>query len=239
MQPPFLIGNWKMKLSVKESIALARGLAGANVLNFSGTVVVCPSFTALAGVKEALGSTNIFLGAQDVGLEERGAETGAVSVLQLVDLGCKYVIVGHSERRYFFGETDEQVQAKVAVLLKHDVVPIVCVGETAKERATGETEAVLRRQVKAAMQAVEDEDIIIAYEPVWAISPNPPAVASEVLPMLDIIRSVAGADNTVIYGGSVSADNIREYVGENAYAGALVGSESLQADTFLAMLAKL
>lgn len=247
MQTPFLIGNWKMKLSVAESLILADDLMAGLPAVLPVTVVVCPSFVAIPQIAWATKNSPLTLGAQDVAIADIGALTGEVSAGQLAEVGCKYVIVGHSERRRLFGETDALVRAKVERVLDHGMTPIVCIGETAEERAANKTEEVLRRQLQIVLHNLDlgDKHFIVAYEPVWAISPNPPAEAKDVLPFLALIKeaiaaevgeAVASEQCAVIYGGSVSAQDVAEYVGPEKYNGALVGSESLVAKHFLHIL---
>lgn len=210
-------------------------------------VVVCPPFTALDAVREALRGSNIELGAQNMHWEEEGAFTGEISPLMLRNLGCMYVILGHSERRTYFGETDETVNRKVKSAIANGLLPIICVGETLDERDAGKTEEVVVRQTKAALSGVKTngaERIVIAYEPVWAIGTGRTASADEANRVIHIIRqSVAEVFNERIaqevriqYGGSVKPQNIADFLGQPEIDGALVGGASLDAASFAAIV---
>jgi len=206
-------------------------------------VVVCPPFTALDAVREALRGSNIEIGAQNMHWEEEGAFTGEVSPLMLKSLGCMYVILGHSERRTYFGETDESVNRKVKSAMANGLLPIICVGETLEEREGGKTEEVVVRQTKAALAGVKTngaERIVMAYEPVWAIGTGRTASVDEANRMIRIIRqAVAEVFNERIaqevriqYGGSVKPQNIADFLGQPEIDGALVGGASLDAGSF-------
>ena len=210
-------------------------------------VVVCPPFTALDAVREALRGSNIELGAQNMYWEEEGAFTGEISPLMLRNLGCTYVILGHSERRTYFGETDEGVNRKVKSALANGLLPIICVGETLEQRDAGKTEEVVVRQTKAALSGVKTngaERIVIAYEPVWAIGTGRNASADEANRVIHLIRqSVAEVFNERIaqevriqYGGSVKPQNIADFLGQPDIDGALVGGASLDAASFAAIV---
>jgi triosephosphate isomerase (TIM) len=245
---PLVAGNWKLYKSLAESVelaqAVARGVGSAGVPE----VVVAPVFTALAKVSEVLAGTTLGLAAQNVFWETQGAFTGEVGPLQLADLGCRYGIVGHSERRQFFAETDETVQRRTAALLRQGIRPIVCVGEVLAERESGKAEAVVVRQLRAALAGIEPEDasqVVVAYEPVWAIGTGKNAQPSDAQQMHAAVRAtvaelygapLAGALR-VLYGGSVKADNAKALLAEPDVDGALVGGASLQADSFCAIVA--
>jgi len=210
-------------------------------------VVVCPPFTALDAVREALRGSNIELGAQNMYWEEEGAFTGEISPLMLRNLGCTYVILGHSERRTYFGETDEGVNRKVKSALANGLLPIICVGETLEQRDAGKTEEVVVRQTKAALSGVKTngaERIVIAYEPVWAIGTGRNASADEANRVIHLIRqSVAEVFNERIaqevriqHGGSVKPQNIADFLGQPDIDGALVGGASLDAASFAAIV---
>jgi len=240
-------GNWKMSKTVDEAVTLVTDLKGLVKDVTDVEIVVCPPFTALSAVREALRGSNIELAAQNMHWEDEGAFTGEVSPVMLRNLGCKYVILGHSERRTYFGETDEWVNRKVKSALSHGLLPIICVGETLKEREEGKTEEVVTRQTKAALDGIKTngaERIVIAYEPVWAIGTGRTASADEANRVIRIIRSVVAevfnsriADEIRIqYGGSVKPGNAGELFRQSDIDGALVGGASLKAADFAAIV---
>jgi triosephosphate isomerase len=242
-----IVGNWKMH----GTLATARALAGAvreGCRALAGVRVgVCPPYTALAAVGEVLAGSGILLGAQDAHWETAGAFTGAVSVGQVADAGAQLVILGHSERRQLFGETDETVQRKVVAVLAQALVPLVCVGETAAERAAGRTTEVVTRQLRAAFAGrppAEVERAWVAYEPVWAIGSGQtatPAQAAEVHAHLrGVIRELAGTAVAgrcpILYGGSVKPDLATGLLAEADVDGALIGGASLNAQDFIGIV---
>jgi triosephosphate isomerase len=233
-----------MNLGVSESAALARALRE----NLGGTpgVVVCPPFTALAAVGAELRGTNIALGAQNMYWEERGAFTGEVAPGMLTDLGCRYVILGHSERRQFFGETDAGVRQKTMTAARHGLTPVVCVGELLVHREAGRTEDVIREQVAGGLSglAVETvEGLVVAYEPVWAIGTGRTATDADAQEVCRFIRGLladrygtGAADRVpILYGGSVKAANAAAIMGQADIDGVLVGGASLSASEFAAI----
>jgi triosephosphate isomerase len=239
----FVCGNWKMYKTTGEARELVRALAPlVEGLGGKVQVAVAPPFTALAAVAEALRGTLIELSAQNVHREAQGAFTGEISAGMLADLGAKHCIVGHSERRQLFGETDEGVREKVVALFKAGLLPIVCVGETLQERDAGQTLSVVSRQVKVALQGLPATDIgrlTLAYEPVWAIGTGKTATTAQAQEVHSVIRrllvELAGgaADEVRIqYGGSVKPDNAAELMGQPDVDGALVGGASLKAPDF-------
>jgi triosephosphate isomerase len=230
-----------------EAVDLVEDLKGTLADVGDVEVVVCPPFTALDAVREALRGSNIELGAQNMHWEEEGAYTGEISPLMLRSLGCMYVILGHSERRTYFGETDEAVNRKVKSAMANGLLPIICVGETLEERDAGRTEDVVVRQTKAALSGVKTngaERIVIAYEPVWAIGTGRTASAEEANRVIHLIRqSVAEVFNERIaqevriqYGGSVKPQNIADFLGQPDIDGALVGGASLDSESFAAIV---
>ena len=244
---PIVVANWKMHLMLGEARALAQavrdGCQGLGVVR----VVLCPPFTALVAVAEVLDGSGILLGAQDCHWAGQGAYTGAVSPPQVADAGAQVVILGHSERRLHFGETDETVGRKVAAALAATLVPLVCVGETAAERAAGRTHAVVERQVRAAFRDRSPEEIgraWIAYEPVWAIGSRQaatPAQAAEVHAHVrtlvgELASATAAARCPILYGGSVKADLAPALFAEPDVDGGLVGGASLQASEFVSIV---
>lgn len=243
MRKPIIAGNWKMHKTVAETAELVSQLKTA-VAGVTGVeVVVCPPFTALAKAVEVAHGSNIAVGAQDMYWEEKGAFTGEVSPTMLKEVGCKYVILGHSERRQFFGETNETVNRKVKAAFQYDLLPIVCVGELLEERETGQTESVVKEQTENSLAGLTSEQVrqlVVAYEPVWAIGTGKTASKEDAQQVIGFIRQVlAGmygreqADAVRIqYGGSVKADNIAELMAQPDIDGALVGGASLTADAF-------
>ncbi|MCR4401272.1 MAG: triose-phosphate isomerase [Firmicutes bacterium] len=247
MRRRIIAGNWKMNKTRDEAVDLVEDLKGTLADVGDVEVVVCPPFTALDAVREALRGSNIELGAQNMHWEEEGAYTGEISPLMLRSLGCMYVILGHSERRTYFGETDEAVNRKVKSAMANGLLPIICVGETLEERDAGRTEDVVVRQTKAALSGVKTngaERIVIAYEPVWAIGTGRTASAEEANRVIHLIRqSVAEVFNERIaqevriqYGGSVKPQNIADFLGQPDIDGALVGGASLDSESFAAIV---
>jgi triosephosphate isomerase len=245
---PLIAGNWKLNKTVGESVELARGIKHKLPRNAEAEVMVAPVFTALWPVHEALGDeSRVRLGAQDCYWEDSGAFTGEVSPPLLKDVGCEYVIVGHSERRHVFGEQDEQVRRKVGALLSHGLSPILCVGETLEQREADETERVVLGQVDAAMEGLTAESLrrlVVAYEPVWAIGTGKTAQPADAQAVHAAIRGRVGErfDGAtaealrILYGGSVKPNNARDLLVQTDIDGALVGGASLSADSFLAIV---
>lgn len=245
---PLLAGNWKMYTTPEEARNLARalrdGVAGVEGVD----ILVCPPFTSLAAVAEELAGTPIALGAQNMYYEEQGAFTGEVSPLMLVALGVSYVLVGHSERRQYFGEKAETLNRKVKAALAHDLKPILCVGEKLEEREAGASwKEVVRGQVRAGLEGLGAEDlgpVAIAYEPIWAIGTGKtatPQAAQDAHAMIrEALAETFGAATAeevrILYGGSVKPDNVRELMAEPDIDGALVGGASLKADTFVPII---
>jgi triosephosphate isomerase len=244
---PIIAANWKMHKTHLESIQAVQKLS--YLLDRKDAerveVVICPPFTSLRSLQTLLDADRLpyVLGAQDVHWEEQGAFTGEISPRMLSALKCRYVIVGHSERRRHFGETDEAVAKKVRALFAAGMVPILCVGETLEERDAGQTEDKVVRQVKGALSGVnagQVDDIVVAYEPIWAIGTGRnanPADAGEVIALirrtLAAFSSDGGAEGIRIqYGGSVKAGNIREFMAHPDIDGALVGGASLDPEEF-------
>ncbi|MGE5592640.1 MAG: triose-phosphate isomerase [Betaproteobacteria bacterium] len=247
MRRRIIAGNWKMNKTRDEAVDLVGDLKEMLADVGDVEVVVCPPFTALDAVREALRGSNVELGAQNMYWEEEGAFTGEISPLMLRNLGCTYVILGHSERRTYFGETDEGVNRKVKSAIANGLLPIICVGETLEQRDAGKTEEVVVRQTKAALSGVKTngaERIVIAYEPVWAIGTGRNASADEANRVIRLIRqSVAEMFNERIaqevriqYGGSVKPQNIADFLGQPDIDGALVGGASLDAASFAAIV---
>ena len=243
---PVVAGNWKMNTTLAEAHALAASLA--EPLSNLGEVetVVCPPFISLATVGEAIAGSATTLGAQNCHYEAKGAYTGEISPAMLADLGCRYVILGHSERRTHCGETDDLIARKIGAALAHGLTPIVCVGEDLAQNDSGHTAAVVSRQVRAALAGVSGEQaaaLVIAYEPVWAIGTGRAATAAGANATIRTIRQVvaslagqpAAAAIRIQYGGSVTPANAAELFRQPEVDGALVGGASLKAADFVAI----
>jgi triosephosphate isomerase len=244
---PIMAGNWKMHHTHLDAIAVVQKLGyRLEPADYErAEVVVCPAFTALRSVQTVIEADHlpILLGAQNVFWEEQGAYTGEVSPGMLAKLAVTYVIVGHSERRQYFGETDEWVNKKVKAVLAHDMIPIMCVGETLEEREAGDTAAKVSGQVKGGLDGLDGDQIgglVVAYEPIWAIGTGRNATPEDANETIGVIRSMvaglageaaAGAVR-ILYGGSVKPGNIAALMAMPEIDGALVGGASLDADDF-------
>lgn len=242
MRKPIIAGNWKMNCTIPDALELVKKLKSI-VSDVKGReIVISPPFTALGAVAKVLIGSNMTLSAQNLFWEEKGAFTGEISAEMLLDAGCDYVIVGHSERRQFFGDSDEAVNKKTKAAMAAGLMPIACVGETLSEREGGETFPVIERQLTKGLMDVniaEPEDLVIAYEPVWAIGTGKtatPGQAQEVHSFIrGILRKMSGdtADGIrILYGGSVKPENIDDLMLEPDIDGALVGGASLKAESF-------
>jgi triosephosphate isomerase (TIM) len=248
MRRPLIAGNWKMNLNRATAVALAEGVArGAEAVN-RADLAVCPPSCYLEAVGRAIAGSKVALGAQNMYHEGEGAFTGELSAAMLRDLGCTYVILGHSERRHILGETDEAVNKKVHAALAAGLIPIVCVGELLAEREARETLTVIRRQFDGALAGLAAEHvarIVIAYEPVWAIGTGRVATPQQAEEVHCALRKMIGdryngsiADVVrILYGGSVKPDNAAELLGQPDIDGALVGGASLKVDQFLGIAA--
>jgi triosephosphate isomerase len=243
---PLIAGNWKMHKTVGEARALAKGLRDKLGNDPGAEVVLCPPFTALAAVAEELQGSRLALGAQNMDWHEKGAFTGEVAPGMLTDVGCSHVIIGHSERRQLFGETDENVCQKSDVALAHGLTPIICVGETLEQREAALTDNVVIVQVQRALHgfdAAKVAKVVFAYEPVWAIGTGKTCESGEADRVCGLIRDTiarqAGqevADGVrVLYGGSVKPETIAEQMSKTHIDGALVGGASLEVDSFAAI----
>ena len=243
MRTSIIAGNWKMHKAIPEAVALVNALKEPLAEIDTVDKVVCPTAVCLSAVKEAIGNAEIGLGAQNVYFEEEGAYTGEISPRMLQGL-CQYVIIGHSERRGYFDETDEMVNKKIVAALAHDLTPIVCVGETLQLRKAGETATWVRKQVVAALKGLSASQvagIIVAYEPIWAIGTGVPATSQDAQEVIgDVIRpEIAELYDTEVseairiqYGGSVKPSNAAELMSMPDIDGGLVGGASLNADDF-------
>jgi triosephosphate isomerase len=249
MRVPVLAANWKMFKTTHETLAYVREL-GSLIKAISGVeIIVAPPFTSLVTASEAARNTRIGVAAQNLYFEREGAFTGEISAAMVRDTGAGYVIIGHSERRRLFGETDEWVNRKVRAALEADLTPIVCIGETLEEREGGQTLAVLDRQIRAGLEGVPASDVaelIIAYEPVWAIGTGKnatPAEADEAhrhirARLRDSFGDQAADRCRIQYGGSVKPDNIAALIALPDVDGALIGGASLNVQSFVEMIRK-
>ena len=237
-----IAGNWKMHKTVSEAVELARDLVEMTA-GVECEVVIFPPFTALENVAEAIDGKHIGYGGQDVHWEDKGAFTGAISGVMLADIGCQYALIGHSERRHIFGETDEQTGKKVEAAVRNSLTPVLCVGEKEEEREKGQTDSVIVRQLEKGLAAVDDKvlcEMVIAYEPVWAIGTGKTASIQDASDACSKIRSWVGQKFgeraaklvRILYGGSVNESNIKDFMQSGDIDGALVGGASLVAEGF-------
>lgn len=248
MREKLIAGNWKMNNDIEESLKLVESFKSMSKdFDDRVTVLVCPPFTSLFSVKEALKGYNIKIGAQNMHYEDKGAYTGEVSPIMLKNMGVEYVIIGHSERRQYFNEVDESVNKKLKAALEYDIIPIVCVGETLVQREQGIEKETVKNQIVKAFENIEHNNakkIVVAYEPIWAIGTGKTATSKEANDMAAYIRSCIAEiyDNQVAqtmaiqYGGSVNGNNANEILNQEDIDGALVGGASLKADEFLKII---
>ena len=244
MRKPIIAGNWKMNNTASQGVALVKEIAPL-VENANCDVVVCVPAINIPAVSEALKGTNIKLGAENVHWAEKGAFTGEISAAMLVEYGVEYVIIGHSERRQYFGETDETVNKRTITALNAGLTPIVCIGESLEERETGKTEEVLALQIREGLKGIEElSKIVIAYEPVWAIGTGKTATAEQANETIAFIRKTVGelfcphcaAALRIQYGGSMNAGNCKELMAMPEIDGGLIGGASLKAPDFAAIV---
>ncbi|MDR2429256.1 MAG: triose-phosphate isomerase [Candidatus Margulisbacteria bacterium] len=242
MRKPIMAGNWKLNKNHLETLTFIDEvtplLSGVNEVD----IVICPPFTSLNVATARTKGTNIKVGAQDIFWEKSGAFTGEISGDMLKVLGCDYVIIGHSERRQYFGETDQTVNKKILAAFAAGLIPIVCVGETLQEREAGQVEQVLAAQIRGGLQglnAVAHGKIVIAYEPVWAIGTGQTATPEQANAAHVLIRKLLGEifggtaqDIRIQYGGSVKPENVKELMAQPDIDGALIGGAALKADAF-------
>ncbi len=244
-----IVGNWKMNKTASEAAPFVRELIGRIPRSLSVELVIAPPFTSLESARSALGSSSVIrLAAQNLFWEDQGAFTGEISAPMLRDLGCRYVIVGHSERRHVFGEQDESIHKKLRAALTHALQPILCIGESLAQRESGQTEAVLMQQLSGSLAGLSAADmaaVSIAYEPVWAIGTGKAATPEQAIETHRAIRKFvsttwtpATADATrILYGGSVTPLNIASFLESHHIDGALVGGACLQVEAFATIAA--
>ena len=240
---PFIAGNWKMFKTCPEAVDTAEQLVKLLAMTTDIDVMVAPPFTALAQVSDVVRGSCVSLGAQNLFWEAQGAFTGEISPAMLVSAGCKYVIIGHSERRQYFNETDETVNRRIKAAFDNDLIPVMCVGESEKERESKNTFSVLDKQLKMGLEDFSSDDLkrlVIAYEPVWAIGTGKTATSEQAQEVHQFLRSVLeksfgnmlAKSIRILYGGSVKPNNIAELMAMPDVDGALVGGASLDPETF-------
>ena len=245
MRKPIIAGYWKMHKTIAEALEFANEVKD-RVNNDKVEAVICAPFTLLKDLKQATKGTNIKIGAQNMHFEEKGAFTGEISPLMLKELDMDYVVIGHSERRQYFNETDETVNKKVLKALEVGIDPILCVGETLEEREAGNTKDVCKVQVEKALENVSKEDlakVVIAYEPVWAIGTGKTATSEDANDVIAYIREVVANlygelanEVRIQYGGSVKPSNVAEIMNQSDIDGALVGGASLEANDYVELV---
>ncbi|AMW31824.1 MULTISPECIES: triose-phosphate isomerase [Arthrospira] len=234
MRKIIIAGNWKMYKTQAEAQEFLKGF----VMELEDTpeereVVLCVPFTDLGVMSKSLHGSRVRLGAQNVHWEDSGAYTGEISPLMLVEIGVRFVVIGHSERRQYFGETNETVNLRLKAAQNHGLTPILCVGETKEQRDAGETESHIFSQLEEGLVGVDQNNLVIAYEPIWAIGTGDTCESEEANRVIGLIRGKLSNPNvTIQYGGSVKPDNIDEIMAQSEIDGALVGGASLQADSF-------
>jgi len=244
MRKPFIAGNWKMYKNSKEAVELVNSLKRELIDIELADIVICPTYTALSDISDLLIDSNIKLGAQNLHWQDEGAYTGEISGPMLKDIGCEYVIVGHSERRKYFYESDEDINKKIKAAQKNNLKPIFCLGETLEEREQDKTTEVIEKQLKGGLAGLGEDDLIdliIAYEPVWAIGTGKtatPQIAQEAHKFIrdwvgKNISSSAAQDLRILYGGSVKPSNAKELIQQPDIDGSLVGGASLEAVSFV------
>ncbi|NIO49000.1 MAG: triose-phosphate isomerase [Candidatus Aminicenantes bacterium] len=243
-EKPFIAGNWKMHKTIPEAVEMVKTLKEAGPELTDAELVIIPPYTMLSEVKKVIEGSSVQLGAQNLFWEEKGAFTGEISPPMLKDAGCQYVTIGHSERRQYFGETNETVNKKVKAALAHELTPIMCIGESLEEREKGKTIEKVETQINSGLEGLGKEEmrrIVIAYEPIWAIGTGITATPSQAEEVHSFIREKVAEKYgneiasyaIILYGGSVKPDNTYSLLKENNINGALVGGASLEADSFI------
>lgn len=248
MRKQIIAGNWKMHTDLAEATILVEGIKAALAEGeVSREVVVCPPFTGLSTVADLIEDTDVRLGAQNMYFEPKGAFTGEVSPLMLTNVGCHYVILGHSERREYFSESDALINQKIKAAFQYDLIPILCVGESLAQREANETQSFIDSQLTAGLEGLTAEQVsqmVIAYEPIWAIGTGKTATAEQAGEVCTAIRAKVAAlfdaataeALRIQYGGSVKGSNAKEILSQPDIDGALVGGASLKADDFMAII---
>lgn len=248
MRKPLIAGNWKMNNTVSESIELVKELVKfMNKYEKDREVLICAPFTSLYSINQIVKDSKVKLGAQNMYFEEKGAFTGEISPVMLKDVGVEYIIIGHSERRQYFNETDKIVNKKIITSLKYNLKPIVCVGETLEQRELGKEKEIIKNQIKNDFENIKKSDtkeIVIAYEPIWAIGTGKTATAEQANEIISFIREAIselydteiGKRIRIQYGGSVKPKNASEIMSQSDIDGALVGGASLKVEDFIKII---
>ena len=249
MRKPFIAGNWKMNTDSQSSVALAKAIVSGSqqIAGERAKILLCPPFVYIPAVVNAVSASRVAVGAQDMYFEQKGAFTGEISAAMLKDIGCSYVLCGHSERRHVIGEPDELINKKVSAAISGGILPILCVGELLEERKASKTTEVVTRQIKKGLSGLGEEKasaVAIAYEPVWAIGTGLTATSEQAQEVHALIRKLLAelyskdlAENIhILYGGSVKPDNAGELMRQKDIDGLLVGGASLKADDFLGII---
>lgn len=243
---PLIVANWKMNPQTSADVKKLFGLVKRGLKDTKNTeVVICPPFLYLLIIKYQ--ASSIKLGAQDCFWEKAGAFTSGVSAFMLKDIGCRYVILGHSERRIYFGDNNEIINKKIKVALSAKLNPVFCIGETENEKEKGETENILKSQIKRGLDGISEEEmkkIVVAYEPVWAIGTGNPCGAGETRKMVSVIRQIISniypsriSDSLrILYGGSINSENVRDYILESGVNGFVIGGASLNPKEFIKII---
>lgn len=244
MRTPLIAGNWKMNTNIEDGLKIAKGLVEfSNNFDKDRDILICVPFTSLYSIKEVVKDSNVKIGAQNMYFEDKGAFTGEISPLMLKDIGVDYVLIGHSERRQYFGEDNELLNKKIKSAISHNIKPIVCVGETLSQRENNIAKEVISDAIKGAFVDISSEDmknITIAYEPIWAIGTGKTATSEQAQEMLSYIRALVNdlygndvsSNIRLLYGGSVKADNATDIMAKIDIDGALVGGASLKLEQF-------
>ncbi len=243
---PLIAGNWKMHLTIAEAKALAQAIVSGGIPT-DRDVMLAPPHTALAAVNKVLQDSPVFLASQHSGWEDKGAFTGEISPVMLKDAGCSMAIIGHSERRHIFGESDQHVNQRLTGALRHDLIPILCIGETLEEREANQTFNVLETQLRGGLTGVSSKEagkLVIAYEPVWAIGTGKTASEDQVQEVHAFLRTLLekmyekdiASQIRILYGGSVKPDNVDALMSQEDVDGALVGGAALQAESFIRII---
>lgn len=244
MRRPFIAGNWKMHKTISETIDFINQLNNLD-LPADKDILICPPFTALNKAQKLVNGTKIKLGAQNMHFEENGAFTGEISPLMLKDIGCEYVIIGHSERRHIFGEDNALINNKVKSALEHNIKPVLCIGEKTEQRKAGKTKDVVKNQLLECLEDIHNiTKITIAYEPVWAIGTGVNATPEQAEEVHAYIRSLiaerynkeAASALRILYGGSVKPENVKAIMAQENVDGVLVGGASLHAEKFFKLI---
>lgn len=247
MRKPLIAGNWKMNKTISEAVTLVNTIK-AGVHQVTGVdMLVCPPATALSAVSDCLDRTDIALGSQNMYSATDGAYTGEISPLMIKDIGCRFVILGHSERRSIFKETDEMINAKVKMALEYNLVPIVCIGETLEEREAGKAKEIVAGQLTGSLSGLSKEqmtNVVLAYEPVWAIGTGKTASPEQAEEVHKYIRqfiaktfdAAVSESVRILYGGSVKPDNVADLMQKENIDGGLIGGASLKAESFIQLV---